>query len=50
MKPVPINRFKNGTGSDKPVPKKTGLPAIPEKLKNRFTAGTAKYILASFAS
>ncbi len=31
MEPVPINRFKNGTDSDKPVLEpvyKTGLPAL----------------------
>jgi hypothetical protein len=28
MKPVTINMFKNGIGSDKPVPKKTSLPAL----------------------
>jgi len=54
MKPVPKNLFESGTGSINRFQKKIGLPALPEKLKNRFTAaepaGSAKYILASFAS
>jgi len=37
MKPVPINRFKNGTGSDKPVRK-----------RNQFNKPVSKKALVKF--